>query len=381
MNKEKIWLSSPHIGTDEMSYIEGAFASNWISTLGPNVDGFENDLENYLSESDVSKSSVCVLNSGTSALHLALILLGITAGDEVVCQTFTFVASANPILYLGATPIFVDSESTTFGMCPKQLEMAILDRIAKGKKPKVIIAVHTYGMLFDVEKIVEISKKYNIFLLEDAASALGSSFKGKKCGTFGDIGVVSFNGNKIITTSGGGALISKSEEIKKKAIFLASQARDEAVHYQHSNIGYNYRMSNISASIGRGQMKMLESHIKKRRDINQFYVSLFKNINGVTVLKEPNANYYSNFWLTVICIDKSHKITKEQLRLNLLNENIESRPLWKPLHMQPVFKSYPYYGSKIAEDLFETGLCLPSGSNITEFQKNKIENTINKTFI
>tara|TARA_B110000503_G_C7147300_1_gene413584 strand:+ start:347 stop:1492 length:1146 start_codon:yes stop_codon:yes gene_type:complete len=380
MNKEKIWLSSPHIGTDEMSYIEDAFASNWISTLGSNVDGFEDDLENYLSESDASRSSVCVLNSGTSAIHLALILLGVNSEDEVICQSFTFAASANPILYLGAIPVFVDSEPITFGICPTQLEKAILDRIAKGKKPKAIIAVHTYGMLFEVEKIIEISKKYNIPLLEDAASALGSSFKGKKCGTFGDIGVVSFNGNKIITTSGGGALISKSAKIKKKAIFLASQARDKAPHYQHSNIGYNYRMSNISASIGRGQMKILESHIAKRRITNQFYKSIFKDIKGVAVFKEPNTNYYSNFWLTIICIDKSHKITKEQLRLNLLNENIESRSLWKPLHLQPIFSTYPYYGSTIAEDLFETGLCLPSGSNMTEAQKNKIKKTINKTF-
>jgi len=380
MNDEKIWLSSPHMGSDELSYINDAFVSNWIAPLGPNVNGFENDLENYFVEKNDTINYVCALNSGTSAIHLALILLGIKATDEVICQSFTFSASANPILYQGAIPVFVDSEKNTFGMCPEQLEIAILDRISKGNKPKAIIAVHLYGMPFDVEKIIEIAQKYDTPLIEDAASALGSSFKGKKCGTFGTIGVVSFNGNKIITTSGGGALISKSKKIKEKAIFLATQARDEAPHYQHSNIGYNYRMSNISASIGRGQVKVLDDHVEKRRAMNQFYKEVFKNIKGVSVVEEPNSDYYSNFWLTTILIDENQKVTREILRIALLKQNIESRPLWKPLHKQPIFEKYPFYGTTIAENLFEKGLCLPSGSNITEEQKNKIKKIICKTF-
>lgn len=373
MNQNKIWLSSPHMGGTEQKYIQEAFDANWIAPLGPNVNGFEKDLEGYLNE------NVCVgaLSSGTAAIHLGLILLGVKYGDEVICQSMTFSASANPILYLGATPIFVDSEEDTWNICPVALEEAIKDRILKGKKPKAIIAVHLYGMPYKVDDITAISKKYDIPVLEDSAEALGSSYKNQKCGTFGEIGVLSFNGNKIITTSGGGAIVAKSEEIKNKAVFLSTQARDNAPHYQHSEIGYNYRMSNICAGIGRGQMEVLDSHIHLRREMHSFYVDFFSEIDGVTVLKEINDNYFSNHWLSVITIDRI-KIGKtlEDLRIVFEQKNIESRPLWKPMHLQPVFQSYPYYGNNIAESLFDSGLCLPSGSNLTMDDKKRIKEVI-----
>uniref|UniRef100_UPI0026EE9F4B DegT/DnrJ/EryC1/StrS family aminotransferase n=1 Tax=Flavobacterium alvei TaxID=2080416 RepID=UPI0026EE9F4B len=336
------------------------------------------DLENYLQE----EVHVGSLNSGTAALHLGLMLLGVKSGDEVICQTMTFSASANPILYLGATPIFVDSEAETLNICPVALENAIKHRILLGKKPKAIIAVHLYGMPFRVDEIRAISYKYEIPILEDSAEALGSAYKGQKSGTFGDIGVLSFNGNKIITTSGGGVIVTKTLEQKSKAIFLATQARDEAPHYQHSQIGYNYRMSNICAGIGRGQMEVLDNHVILRREMHDFYVNLFENIDGVLVFNEPSADFFSNFWLTAILVDetKNGGITREILRAALEAENIESRPLWKPMHLQPVFEGYPYYGAKVAETLFENGLCLPSGSNLSDEDRERISKTIQVVF-
>jgi len=374
MNKERIWLSSPHMGGAEQKYVQEAFESNWVAPLGPNVTGFENDLEQYLQ----TDKKVAVLASGTAALHLALILAGVTRGDEVLCQSFTFSASANPIVYQGATPIFVDSESDTWNMCPRALEKAIKKGIEKGKKPKAIVVVHLYGMPAKMDEIQEISKRYDITLIEDAAEALGSTYKGQKCGTFGDFGVLSFNGNKIITTSGGGALVCKTEEAKQKAVFLATQARDNAPHYQHSEIGYNYRMSNIVAGIGRGQMEVLDKHISYRRNNHQFYQDLFKNAKGVIVFKEPTKDYFSNHWLSCIVIDTAITcFSREDLRLHLEKENIESRPLWKPMHLQPVFDYCDYFGETVSEDLFENGLCLPSGSNLTDTDRKRISKVIN----
>lgn len=378
MTNSKIWLSSPHMGGTEQQFIKEAFDANWVAPLGPNVNGFELDIEEYLKE----EIFVGALSSGTAAIHLGLIILGVEAGDEVICQSFTFSASANPILYQGATPIFVDSESKTWNMCPVALEEAIVDRISKGKKPKAIIAVHLYGMPFDADAILAVANKYEIPVLEDSAEAFGSSYKGKKCGTFGTIGVLSFNGNKIITTSGGGALVAKTKEIKDKAVFFATQSRDNAPHYQHSEIGYNYRMSNICAGIGRGQMQVLDKHVALRRKMNDFYVDYFKNSEGVTVFSEPNSDYFSNHWLSSITIDPklTNGITRETLRLAFEAENIESRPLWKPMHLQPVFEKYPYYGNKVAETLFENGLCLPSGSNLTDEDRLRIAEVANAIF-
>ena len=386
MQKSKIWLSSPHMGGTEMNYIKDAFEKNWIAPLGPNVEGFEKDLENYLFDSNPPagenrEGAVAALSSGTAALHLALILLGVGPGDEVICQSMTFAASANPIKYLGAIPVFIDSERDTLNLCPEQLENAIKDRISKGKTPKAIIGVHLYGMPYKVNEIHAIADRYDIPVIEDSAEALGSTFKGQKCGTFGKLNVLSFNGNKIITTSGGGALVTKNDTLKQKAIFLATQARDNAPHYQHSEIGYNYRLSNISAGIGRGQMEVLDEHVGYRRKMNAFYRDIFQNIPGVRVMKEPNEDYYSNHWLSVILIDKDEcGVSREDLRLALETENIESRPLWKPMHMQPVFKGTSFFGNGVCEEAFENGLCLPSGSNLTDIDRERIKNTINNCF-
>ena len=363
---EKIWLSSPHMGGTEQKYIQEAFETNWVAPLGPNVNGFESDLENYLS----NKVHVAALSSGTAALHLGLILLGVQQGDEVLCQSMTFSATVNPIVYLGATPIFIDSELDTWNMCPIALEVAIQDRIAKGKKPKAIIPVHLYGMPAKMDEIIAIANRYEIPVLEDSAEALGSAYKGQKCGTFGSLAALSFNGNKIITTSGGGALVTKSEVLKEKAIFFATQARDAAPHYQHSEIGYNYRLSNIAAGIGRGQMEVLEQHVALRRKWNQRYQDFFATIPNVTVLKEPSYDFYSNHWLTAIVLASFEQ--REALRLEFESQNIETRPLWKPMHLQPVFEMYPFYGTSVAASLFENGLCLPSGSNLTDNQWERI---------
>ena len=371
--KSKIWLSSPHMGGNEQKYVQEAFDTNWVAPLGPNVNGFEHDLENYLNEG----VKVACVASGTAALHLALILADVKQDDEVLCQSFTFSASANPIVYQGAKPIFIDSEKNTWNMCPVYLEEAIKSCISKGKKPKAIIVVHLYGMPAKMDEILAIANKYEITLIEDAAEALGSTYKGQKCGTFGDFGILSFNGNKIITTSGGGALVCKSEEDKQKAIFLATQARDNAPHFQHSQIGYNYRMSNIVAGIGRGQMEILAKHINLRRNMHQFYKELFTNVNGIAVFEESSQSFISNHWLSCILVDeKLTGFTRETLRLHLEKENIESRPLWKPMHMQPVFKDCDYFGETVAEDLFDIGLCLPSGSNLKDSERKRISKAI-----
>ena len=377
-SSNKIWLSSPHMGGTERNFVTEAFDTNWVAPLGPNVNGFENDLELYQGQD----AHVAALSSGTAAIHLALIQCGVVAGDEVICQSFTFCGSVNPIKYLGAKPVLVDSESTTWNMCPIHLEEAIQDRIKQGKKPKAIVAVHLYGMPYQVDLINEVASKYDIPVVEDSAEALGSTYKGQKCGTFGRFGILSFNGNKIITTSGGGAMVCHSEEDKKQTVFLATQARDDAPHYEHTTIGYNYRLSNISAGIGRGQMEVLDKHIGLRRAMNSFYVNAFRDIDGVTVFQEPSEDYYSNHWLSAILIDanKTNGISREDLRHAFAKANIESRPLWKPMHLQPIFKDAPYYGTGVAEELFETGLCLPSGSNLTNDDRERIQKVIFELF-
>ena len=370
MTLKKIWLSSPHLEGNEQKYVQEAFDSNWISTEGFHLADLENDLENYLGQN----CFVGALSSGTAAIHLGLILLGVKAGDEVICQSMTFSASANPILYLGALPVFVDSEPDTWNLCPTALEAAILDRIEKGTKPKAIIAVHLYGVPYKIEEIRAVADKYQIPILEDSAEAIGSCHKGQRCGTFGDIGILSFNGNKMITTSGGGAIITQTKELKEKALFLAMQSRDNAPHYQHSEIGYNYRMSNVCAGIGRGQMEVLETHIALRRKMHGFYVDLFKDIPGITVFKTFHEDYFSNYWLSCILVEPqlTNGIDRETLRLALESQNIESRPLWKPMHLQPLFEKYPYYGRDVAKNLFKKGLCLPSGSNLTHQDRIRI---------
>jgi dTDP-4-amino-4,6-dideoxygalactose transaminase len=364
MNKNKVWLSSPHMSGNEMKYIQQAFDTNWIAPIGPNVNEFENTLQIYLGENN----HVAALNSGTAAIHLALMLAGVTQGDEVLCQSFTFSASANPILYMGAKPVFIDSERDTWNMCPKVLETAILDRLEKGKKPKAIVVVDSYGMPAKWDQIAEIAKKHNLFLIEDAASALGSNYKNQKCGTFGDIGIISFNGNKIITTSGGGALVCNHAAIKEKAVFLATQARDTAPHYEHTHIGYNYRMSNVLAGIGRGQLEVLQDRVAARRKIYAIYKNELKH-TGLQFLPEPEG-HFSNRWLSCI-LTESFEI-REKIRISLQKQNIESRPLWKPMHMQPVFKEYASYENGVSENLFKKGLCLPSGSNTTENDLQRI---------
>ena len=373
MTQQRIWISPPHMGGNEQKYIQEAFDSNWIAPKGPNLTIFEQNLESYL-----GSGYVAVLNSGTAAIHLGLLLLGVKFGDEVLCQSLTFSASANPVLYLGAIPIFIDSEATTWNLCPIALEVAIIDRISKGKKPKAIVAVHLYGTPYQIELIKAISKKNNIPILEDSAEALGSSYKKQKCGTFGDVAVFSFNGNKIITTSGGGAVVTKTKMLKDKAIFYASNARDDAPHYQHSEIGYNYRMSNICAGVGRGQMEVLDHHVSLRRANHDFYVGLFRDIDSVSVFSTPEDDYFSNYWLTAILILPTEKkgVNRETLRLAFESANIESRPVWKPMHLQPIFCKYPYYGGTFAEILFERGLCLPSGSNLTTEEKERIKKVI-----
>ena len=364
MNPNRIFLSIAHMSGHEQQFIQEAFDTNWVVPLGPNVDAFEKDLEAFLGKG----VHVAALTAGTAALHLGLVLLGVEAGDEVLCQSFTFSASANPIRYQGATPVFIDSEADTWNMSPEYLEEAIRDRIKKGKKPKAIIPVYLYGMPAKMDEILSIANRYEIPVLEDAAEALGSVYKGAPCGTLGELSALSFNGNKIITTSGGGALVAKNEEYIRKARFLATQARDAAPHYQHSQIGYNYRMSNVVAGIGRGQMEVLPQRVEQRRKNNQFYRNRLAAIKGISFQTEPSTDFFSNYWLTSIVIDpeKTGGVTREDVRLALEKANIESRPLWKPMHLQPVFSSCPYYGEKTCEVLFDNGLCLPSSSSLTE---------------
>ncbi len=369
----KIWVSPPHMTGEELEYVQNSLSENWVSSVGPDINKFEDAIQDYLNSTD----EVIALNSGTSAIHLALIQIGVTQGDEVICQSFTFSASANPILYLGAKPIFIDSESDTWNLCPILLEEAIKDRISKGKKPKAIIAVHLYGMPYKITEIHHIAKKYKIPIIEDAAEALGSEYKNKKCGTFGDFGILSFNGNKIITTSAGGALICKSKDIKNNTIHLATQAKEDAPHYQHTKIGYNYRISNILSSIGLAQMKVIHNRVASRRNNYNFYTKNLKANLTISFLKEPK-DFFSNRWMTTI-LTKSYK-DREQLRLTLEKNNIESKPLWKPLHLQPVFLEYPSYVNGISENLFNTGLCLPSGSNLTKNNLKRITISINKHY-
>lgn len=371
----KIWLSSPHMGGGEQKYVKEAFDTNWVAPLGPNVTGFENDLKEYLN----GGVHVAALSSGTGALHLALILMGVGPGDEVICQSLTFSASANPIAYLGATPVFVDSEEDTWNMSPVYLEEAIKDRIAKGKKPKAILPVHLYGMPAKMEEILAIAEHYEIPVLEDAAEALGSHINKQKCGTFGEMACLSFNGNKIITTSGGGALVTKREQDKLQAVFLATQARDNAPHYEHSQIGYNYRMSNIVAGVGRGQMEILDAHMQNRRKNFEYYQDAFASIEEIAFLDEP-AGYHSNRWLSCILVQPKNDATRETMRIALEGANIESRPLWKPMHLQPVFKHYPFYGGMISANLFDRGLCLPSGSNLTDADLDRVVQVILKLY-
>ena len=366
---QKIWLSSPHMGGSEQQYVQEAFDTNWVAPLGPNVNAFEASLEAYHG----AQQSIAALSSGTGALHLALILAGVSAGDEVLCQSFTFSASANPIAYQGAIPVFVDSEKESWNMCPVLLETAIKDRIAKGKKPKAIIVVHLYGMPAKMDAIIAIAKKYEIVLVEDAAEALGSTYKGQHCGTLGAYGILSFNGNKIITTSGGGALICKDAETKARAIHLATQARDAAPHYQHSVIGYNYRMSNVVAGIGRGQLEVLEARVTARQANYDFYDKALSGVKGLEFLTAPEGAV-SNRWLTCLLADSFDM--RERIRLALEAENIESRPLWKPMHQQPVFEKFPSYVNGVSDDLFERGLCLPSGSNLCDGDLERVVEVI-----
>lgn len=372
ITKTKIWLSSPHMGGAEQKYVQEAFDTNWIAPLGPNVQGFETAIEDYLR----NDAHVAALSSGTASIHLALKLLGVQSGDEVLCQSMTFSASANPIAYLGAKPVFVDSESLTWNISPDLLEAAIEDSMKRGKKPKAIVAVHLYGMPYQVDRILEVSKTYDIPVIEDSAEALGSQFKGRPCGTFGTMGILSFNGNKIITTSGGGALVCKSEQIKKRAVHLATQARDDAPHYQHSEIGHNYRMSNVLAGIGRGQMEVLQERVEARRRNFEFYKMAFQDLENLQFLEEPEG-YFSNRWLSTILLKDFEQ--RELVRTALLQEDIESRPLWKPMHLQPVFSTCKNFTDGTSEGLFARGLCLPSGSNLTEEDLNRIQQIIERT--
>ena len=355
----------------EQRYIQEAFDTNWVAPLGPNVDAFEKALEHYLN----SQLKIAALSSCTAAIHLALLILGVKRDDEVLCQSFTFCASSNPVTYCGAKPVFVDSDEETWNMSPVLLETAINDRVAKtGRKPKAIIVVDLYGMPANWEAIEEVAHRYGIPVIEDAANALGSTYKGKLCGTFGDIATLSFNGNKIITTSGGGATVCKDEATKKRAIFLATQAKEPHLHYEHEVIGYNYRMSNISAGIGRGQMTVLEDHIRHHKHVHELYHELFNKTEGVEVQGNPNSDYDSNFWLTTVLFEK--EFNTEAFCLELDKEGIEARPLWKPMHLQPVFKDAPAYVNGVSERLFNTGICLPSGPWVSDEDVEYIVETV-----
>ncbi|NLP58834.1 aminotransferase class I/II-fold pyridoxal phosphate-dependent enzyme [Lutibacter sp. B1] len=376
----KIYLSPPHLSSTEYDFVDEALRSNWIAPIGPYIDKFENELQKYIFNSSKKaflQNNILALNSGTAAIHLGLKLLGISKGDVVICQSFTFMATANPILYLEAEPVFVDSEKETWNMCPVLLEKAIQNVIKKKKKPKAIIAVHSYGMPYNVEKIHAIAKKYEISVIEDSAEALGSKFKKEFCGTFGDFSVFSFNGNKIITTSGGGALICKNAEIKAKGLYLATQARDKGSNYIHNEIGYNYRMSNISAAIGCGQMTVIDKRVKARRNNHQFYKEELKECTDIEFLNEPKG-FYSNRWLS--CILTSSQKMRDEIIFALKAENIESRTFWKPLHTQPVFRDNNAFVNGISEDLYSKGVCLPSGSNLSENDLQKITAVIKKVY-
>lgn len=361
---QRIYLCLAHMSGKEQDFIKKAFDTNWVVPLGPNVNAFEEELKHFVGQN----KEVVALSAGTAAIHLALIQLGVQAGDEVICQSFTFCASANPVNYQGATPVFVDSEEETWNMSPTLLEEAVRDRIAKtGKKPKAIIPVHLYGMPAKIDEICAIAARYDIPVLEDAAEALGSEFMGRKCGTFGQFGVLSFNGNKMITTSGGGALIVPNEEAKKKTMFYATQAREPFPYYQHEKIGYNYRMSNICAGIGRGQMTVLNEHIAHHRRIHELYKQAFADVDGIELKSNPDERFNANYWLSTILIDKNVTgFDYEELRIALDAKGIETRPLWKPMHLQPIFANNPRYVDGTAERLFNRGLCIPAGPCVTD---------------
>lgn len=374
MEKERILLSLAHMGGSEQKWVDEAFKDNWIVPLGPNVDEFEIRLKKYL---DAPK--IVALSAGTAAIHLGLVMLGVSKDDEVICQSLTFSASANPICYQGAKPVFVDSEPDTWNMCPIALENAIIDRYkVTGKYPKAILPVHLYGMPAKMDEIKAVADKYGIPVLEDAAEALGSEYKGVKCGTIGDYGALSFNGNKIITTSGGGALICPNEDAGKRVTFYATQARENRPYYYHEVIGYNYRLSNVSAGIGCGQMDVLEDHVARRREIHSLYTEGLKDLDNVIVFDNPSKDYNSNFWLTTILIDPKCGITPDEVRIALNEENIETRLLWRPMHMQPIYKDAPYYGGDVCEKLFEQGLCLPSGSSLTDSDIKRVIEALRK---
>jgi len=378
--KSKIWLSSPHIGKNELNYVSEAFETNWIAPLGPHVNAFEEGLQEQ-----TKTSHAAALSSGTSAIHLALILLGVKTGDIVFCQSITFSASANPIVYQGATPVFIDSELDTWNMDPFLLRKALEEANLNGKLPKAIIPVHLYGMPAKMHDIISVAKEFGIPVIEDAAEALGANLDNKPCGSFGDFGVLSFNGNKIITTSGGGALLSNNAEMIEKARFLSTQARDAAPHYQHSYIGYNYRMSNVLAGIGRGQLEVLEDRVAARRANFSRYKNYFSKWNdsgfNINFQEEPQ-RYHSNRWLTCIVVDPilNNGLTREKIRIAMEAENIETRPLWKPMHQQPIFASSKNYLNGVSDKLFENGLCLPSGSNLTDVEFERIFNCFDNIF-
>ena len=374
----KIWLSSPHMSGNEIRFVTEAFDTNWVAPLGPNVNGFENDISNYIDNKN--QFYTAALTSGTAALHLALRMLNVGIGDIVMVQSFTFCGTTNPVSYQGAELVFIDSETETWNMCPVALKEAL--EKYKNKSVKAIMPVHLYGMPAKIDELQNIANQYNVPIIEDAAEALGSKFKNINCGTFGEMAALSFNGNKIITTSGGGALVSKHKNHIDQARFLATQARDEAPHYQHSQIGYNYRMSNIVAGIGRGQIEVIDERVFQRRANNKRYREFFKEIAGITFQTEPNSDYFSNYWLTAVLVDPEMTggITREDVRLLLDAENIESRPLWKPMHMQPVYEGAKFFGSGLCEKLFEHGLCLPSGSNLTEDDFERIFIALGKIF-
>lgn len=367
-NKNRIFLSSPHMSGGEMKYIQEAFSQNWIAPLGPNVDAFEKVLAKYC-----GVGHAAALSSGTAAIHLALIMLGVGRGDEVLASSFTFSATINPILYLGATPVLVDSEAGTWNMDPGLLEQSIRDRLKMGKRPKAIIPVHLYGMPANLSEIMEIAHRFEIPVIEDAAEALGSRFQDKALGSFGKAGVLSFNGNKILSTSGGGALISDDRELIERARFLSTQARDQAPYYQHSTIGYNYRMSNILAGIGRGQMEVIDERVRQRRENFLFYKEHLKSFDFISFLEEPDDSYFSNNWLTTILINpEKTELRWESVSQCLEEDRIETRPLWKPMHLQPLLQDAPAYINGISEGLFKQGLCLPSGSNLSDSDRERI---------
>ncbi len=383
MNPRRIHLCLAHMSGNEQKYIDEAFADNWVVPLGPNVDAFEHDLREFLADGDPSRSHIRVaaLSAGTAAIHLGLILAGVQAGDEVICQSFTFAASANPIVYQGATPVFVDSEPDTWNMDPELLDRAIADRVAvTGRKPRAIVPVHLYGMPAKMDAIMEIAAKWDIPVVEDAAEALGSRYRGHACGTLGTYGVLSFNGNKMITTSGGGALVCPDDASRARAVFFATQAREAFPYYQHEHIGYNYRLSNICAGIGRGQMTILDEHIAHHRRLAALYASLLADVPGVTYHDNPDKDTESNFWLSTIIIDPdlTNGLTPDALRLHLESLNVESRLLWKPMHLQPVFAASPAYVNGVSDSLFARGLCLPSGPWVTEDDVRMIVTEIKK---